>query len=211
MTIIGAIPYQPIFLRRNHVSAHPSDTIEALIQRAKSGDSNAVTRLYEMYIDQIYRYVAYRVPESEAEDITSDVFINMVEGLPNYTFTGAPFESWLYRIASARVADYYRKTKQREFVELPETLKSSNPAPEETMIVDQEQAKIREKLQHLSEEQQTILIMRFVERKSHEEVAEMLNKTVTAVKTTQHRALKRLAQLMGQAEKERHYLRGRDE
>lgn len=211
MTTIGALPYQPVFPRRNYVSAHPSDTIEALIRRAQSGDSNAVTRLYEMHIDKIFRYVAYRVPETEAEDITSDVFINMVEGLPNYTFTGAPFESWLYRIASARVADYYRKTKQSEHVELPETLKSSNPEPEETLIIDQEQAKIREKLQHLSEEQQTILIMRFVERKSHEEVADLLNKTVTAVKTTQHRALKRLAQLMGQAEKERHYLRGRDE
>ena len=88
------------------VSTPPPNSIEALIRRAQRGDSTAVTELYEMHVEQIYRYVAYRVPDNEAEDITSDVFINMVESLPSFTYTGAPFEAWLYRIASARIADF---------------------------------------------------------------------------------------------------------
>ena len=204
--------FYPIALPwRINVSAPSPNSIETLINRAKVGESQAVTELYEMHVDQIYRYVAYRVPEDDAEDITSDVFINMVQGLPSFTYTGAPFESWLYRIASARIADYYRKNKRREHVELNDHYKSDNPEPEETLILNQEQQKIRDKLKKLGEDQQTLLILRFVERKSHEEVAKIMGKSISAVKTMQHRALQRLAQLMGQEKKERYYLRGQDE
>ena len=96
------------------------------------------------------------------------------------------------------------------YVELNEHYKSDNPQPEETLILNQEQQKIRDKLKNLGEEQQTLLILRFVERKSHEEVAEIMGKSLSAVKTMQHRALQRLAQLMGKEKKERSYLRGQD-
>lgn len=193
------------------MSSPSPNSIETIINRAKTGDSEAVTQLYEMHVELIYRYIAYRVPEHEAEDITSDVFINMVQSLPSFTYTGAPFESWLYRIASARIADYYRKKSRREHVELHEQLKSEQPQPEDTLISTQEQQLIRDKLKNLSSDQQTLLILRFVERKSHEEVAQILGKSATAVKTMQHRALQRLAQLMGKDKKERYYLRGQDE
>jgi RNA polymerase sigma factor (sigma-70 family) len=64
-------------------------------------------------------------------------------------------------------------------------------------------------LSQLSDEQQTILVLRFVERKSHEEVAQVLGKSIDAIATAQHRALKRLAELMGTEKSSRHYLRGR--
>jgi RNA polymerase sigma-70 factor, ECF subfamily len=205
-----AISYPIALPWRINVSTPSPNSIETLINRAKVGESEAVTELYEMHVEKIYRYVAYRVPQDDAEDITSDVFINMVQGLSSFTYTGAPFESWLYRIASARISDYYRKTKRNKHVELNEHYKSDNPQPEETLILNQEQQKIRDKLKNLGEEQQTLLILRFVERKSHEEVAEIMGKSLSAVKTMQHRALQRLAQLMGKEKKERSYLRGQD-
>jgi len=211
MTILQATMYPIAIPWRINVSFPSPNSIETLINRAKEGESDAVTQLYELHVDQLYRYIAYRVPVEDAEDITSDVFINMVQSLPSFTYTGAPFESWLYRIASARIADYYRKNKRRKHVELDEQYKSNHPQPEEMLISEQEQAQIRDKLKNLSEDQQTLLILRFVERKSHEDVAQVLGKSVTAVKTMQHRALKRLAQLMGKEKKERYYLRGLDE
>ena len=211
MAILQATTYPFATRWRINVSFPSPNSIETLINRAKVGESDAVTQLYEMHVDRIYRYIAYRVPEDDAEDITSDVFINMVQSLSTFTYTGAPFESWLYRIASARIADYYRKTKRTEHIELHEQYKSEQPQPEETLISSQEQQQIRDKLKSLSEDQQTLLILRFVERKSHEEVAQVLGKSVTAVKTMQHRALQRLAQLMGKDKKERYYLRGQDE
>lgn len=211
MSVSRLAQYPIAPLRRISVSLPQDNSIEGVIERAKVGDSDAVTQLYELHVDKIYRYVAYRVPDTEAEDITSDVFINMVEGLPSYTYTGAPFEAWLYRIASARIADYYRKSKRTQQQELDERLKSSRPQPEENLILTQEQQQIRDKLQALNEDQQTLLLLRFVERKSHEEVAQIMGKSVNAVKVMQHRALNRLAKLMGQEKKERHYLRGEDE
>jgi RNA polymerase sigma-70 factor, ECF subfamily len=211
MAMLHAIDNPIVIPWRINVSSPLPKSIEAIITRAKAGESEAVTQLYEMHIGQIYRYIAYRIPENDAEDVTSDVFINMVESLPAFTYTGAPFEAWLYRIASARVADYYRKKNRSEHVELNERLKSNHPQLEETLITAQEQQLIRDKLKNLSEDQQTLLILRFVERKSHDEVAQLLGKSVSAVKTMQHRALQRLAQLMGKDKKERYYLRGQDE
>ena len=83
----------------------PAD-LETLIERARTGDTDAVAALYRLHAPAIFRYIAYRVPtEADAEDLTAEVFLRMVEGLPAYRSEGAPFEAWLYRIAAARVAD----------------------------------------------------------------------------------------------------------
>ena len=184
---------------------------EKLITRAKSGNRAALTELYELHVDKIFRYVAYRVPESDVEDVTAEVFVRMVEGLGKYTYTGAPFEAWLYSIASARVADFHRKNKRQNLEEIDESFKDDQTLPEMKLLRAQEQEKIRDVLQKLSDDEQQLLILRFVERKSHKEVAEVMGKHEAAIRTMQHRALKRLAQLMGTDEKSRHYLRGEKE
>jgi len=187
---------------------HKKLSEEQLIKRAKSGDNIAISTLYEQHVDQIFRYVAYRVPENDAEDITAEVFVKMVESLPKFEYTGAPFEAWLYRIASARVADFHRQRNRQQIGEINETLSDERPLPEERMLENQEHKQLREALSNLSEEDQRLLILRFVERKSHEEVAEIMGRSSAAIRTAQHRALKRLAQHLDVKGKERHYLRG---
>lgn len=185
------------------------DEVQRLIQRAQRGDSAAVAQLYQTYSQRIYRYVAYRISRTEdAEDITAEVFVKMVEGLRNYRWTGAPFETWLYSIASARVIDFRRRAGRRPQSELNETLSDSQPFPEENLQQAQELQRLRAAVQQLTEEQQTILVLRFIERKSHQEVAEIVGKSVPAVKSIQHRALIELTARLGQEEKVRHYLRG---
>ncbi|MBZ0299277.1 MAG: sigma-70 family RNA polymerase sigma factor [Anaerolineae bacterium] len=186
--------------------------IRQVIKRASQGDAAAITTLYEAHVDAIYRYIFYRVPTgADAEDLTAEVFLKMVEGLPGYTFTGAPFETWLYRIAAARIADFYRRANRQPQSELTEFLTDGLPLPEEHIQQNQEIDILRQALQQFSEEEQTILILRFVERKSHKEVADILGKTANAVKAAQHRTLVQLAALLGSEEKVRHYLRGDDD
>lgn len=186
--------------------------VRQVVQRAQSGDGGAVATLYQLFAQPLYRYVVYRVPTTQdAEDILSEVFIRMVEGLPGYVLTDAPFESWLYRIAAARIADFYRRSSRRSESELDETFADDEPLPEEMLVEQQDFNLLRDAIRSLSEDQQTILILRFVERKSHEEVAAILNKSMTAVKSTQHRALTQLTELLGSSHKIRHYLRGRHE
>lgn len=182
---------------------------EELINRAKLGDKTAISTLYEKHVDQIFRYIAYRVPENDAEDITAEVFVRMVESLPKFEYRGAPFEAWLYRIASARVADFHRKRGRRQIDEINDNLTDDDPLPEEQMQEKQEHKQLREALSQLNEDDQKILILRFVERKSHEEVALIMGKKPAAIRTAQHRALKKLAGNLNAEGKERHYLRGK--
>jgi RNA polymerase sigma-70 factor (ECF subfamily) len=79
------------------------------------------------------------------------------------------------------------------------------------MLLDQEASELRAALGKLSQEQQEVLLLRFVNHKSHEEVSRVLKKSVSAVKTIQYRALSQLATLLGSEKQGRHYLRGRHE
>lgn len=187
----------------------PMSRTDQMIRRAQQGEGGAVAWLYEHYAQQIYRYIYYRVgTETDAEDLTAEVFVRMVEGLSSYRLTGAPFEAWLYRIAEARIIDFRRRANRRPQVELLDNLIDQSALPEEHALQKQELEQLAQALRQLNEEQQAILILRFVERKSHEEVAQLLNKSVTAVKSAQHRALMQLVSLLGSDEKVRHYLRG---
>ena len=188
------------------MSDSEQNTEREMIELAKLGDELAVEWLYNQHINKIYRYVAYRVPDHEAHDITADVFIKMLEGVKRFTYTGAPFESWLYRIAQARVADYHRKGS-RATEEVTDDLTDNSLQPEEFLQTKQEFKQVREALTQLTDDEQTLLLLRFVEQKSHEEVAEILGKSHAAVRTMQHRALHKLATLLKADGKERHYLR----
>lgn len=189
--------------------ARASLDVNELVTRAQRGDRNAVAALYQVHAQAIFRYVVCRVPTTaDAEDLTAEVFVSMVKGLPSYRLTGAPFESWLYRIAASRIADYYRKSSRTPQTDLSETLPDLSLQPEEQILQNQTLDLLRSALSQLPEDHQTILILRFVERKSHEEVAEIMDKSLSAVKSAQYRALKRLTELLGTEHKVRHYLRG---
>ena len=122
-----------------------------LIRRAQTGDADAVASLYRRYVAAITRYIGYRVgDESVVEDLTAEVFLHMVEGLPRYRITGAPFEAWLYRIAAARVADYYRHAGREQPEDNLEMLHSSQPSPESGLQQREELDALRAALSELS-------------------------------------------------------------
>jgi RNA polymerase sigma-70 factor (ECF subfamily) len=183
---------------------------QRLIARAQAGDGDAMASLYRRHVDAIACYIAYRVPDAAAvEDLTAEVFLRMVESLPGYHPTGAPFEAWLYRIAATRVADHYRRGPWRQERGLDEASVGTHDLALEWDIVEREEfAALRAALHELTDEQQTILLLRFVERKSHGEVARILDKSPQAVAAAQHRALRKLADLLGTSKFGRHYLRG---
>jgi len=189
-----------------------SDTPEReLIARARRRDREAVAELYRRYVQAIARFIAFRVSDQAlVEDLTAEVFLRMVEALPHYRVTGAPFEAWLYRIAAARIADHYRDASRHPHDPLSESLSSGQPSLEWSVEQREEIEALRTALRRLSVEHQTILVLRFVERKSHDEVRRIIGKTPEAVATAQHRALRQLARLLGTDKINRHYLRGNE-
>lgn len=168
-----------------------------LLERARQRDPDAIASLYREHVDTITRYIGYRVSDQNViEDLTANVFLKMVEKLPDFRYTGAPFEAWLYRIAATQVADYYRIKARRPVEALTESLVSDQPTAESIVQQTQEFESLHDGIGQLNEEQQTILFLRFVERKSHDEVGQILAKSARAVATAQHRALKHLASLL---------------
>jgi RNA polymerase sigma-70 factor (ECF subfamily) len=168
-----------------------------LIERAQKGDKAAIGELYRAHVDMVYRYIYARVGDAVvAEDLTAQVFLKAVEGLPNYEPSGSPFAAWLYRIAHARTVDHWRQEQRRREVVLDEAVPTASPPPEDRLIWQEEWNTALDLLARLTDDQRDVLILRFIGEMSLSEVADILGKTVGAVKAAQHRALAALARLM---------------
>ena len=168
-----------------------------LIRRAQEGDKQAIGELYRVHVDVIYRYIWARVrDDSLAEDLTAQVFLKALEGLPTYEPSGKPFVAWLYRIAYARIVDHWRKLERRVEVPLEETLPSREPRPVDLLEFEADWIMAMELLAQLTDDQQDVVILRFIGEMSLADVAQTVGKTVGATKALQYRALATLARLL---------------
>jgi RNA polymerase sigma-70 factor (ECF subfamily) len=167
---------------------------DTLVQKAQQGNKEAFGTLYDRYVLKIYRFVYLKVSDkSEAEDITQQVFIRAWENIGSFTFQGFPFSSWLYRIASNAVIDSYRTKKSTVSIELVSESEISYIARgEEVLDIKREIFQVMNALKELKPDEQSILVMRFVDELSNKEVAHALGKTEGSVRVIQHRALKQL-------------------
>lgn len=170
------------------------DELAALVEEAKKLEPEALAKLCEYFYPKIYRYVFYRVhkPE-EAEDLTSDVCVRAVEAIGKQK---GSFSAWLYRIASNLIIDHYRRKAVRQEIALDkEALEISNGRDEELeKVLTHEQ--VRKALQKLTDEQQQVVVLKFIEGYDNPEIAEMLGKSVGAIKGLQFRALAALKEIL---------------
>jgi RNA polymerase sigma-70 factor, ECF subfamily len=172
----------------------PNTDEQVLIQHAKRGDGAAVAELYRRHSPAIFRYFYYRVHDREtAEDLTGDVFVKMVEGLPRFEDRGAPLAAWLFRIAHDRAVDHHRRAAYRQNDELTDGLAAEAPSPETQAQERLELERLFAQVATLTDEQRTVIQLRFIEAYSLEECAAILGKTTGAIKALQHRALHQLA------------------
>jgi RNA polymerase sigma-70 factor (ECF subfamily) len=170
-----------------------------LVKRAMAGAADAFGELYKLYLDAIYRYVYYRTKDAhDAEDLTEQVFLKAWEALPKYKRRGNPFTSWLYRIAHNVVADYYRRKKPTIPMSPLEENEwaSEQPTSLEQVIKAEEAAALAAAITQLPEEQQQVIVLRFIEGRKHAEVAHIIGKSEGACRVIQHRALVALNQLL---------------
>jgi RNA polymerase sigma-70 factor (ECF subfamily) len=178
-------------------SSKERDDEVRLIQQAKQGDKRAISALYQRHVDLVYRYVWARVQdEAVAEDLTAQVFLKALEALPSYEPSGKPFAAWLYRIAYARVVDHWRQRDRRVEVPLDEALPARGPKPGEFIEAEGDWGQAIDLLAQLTDDQQDVMILRFIGELSLAEVAETVGKTVGATKAIQHRALASLARML---------------
>jgi RNA polymerase sigma-70 factor (ECF subfamily) len=186
------------------MSGQPEDE-HVLLMKAQQGDADAFGGLYERYAQAVYRYInAHLGDQMDVEDLTNDVFFKAWHSLPRYHERGVPFLAFLFRIARNRLIDHYRQQHpQSTFSEaLENTHADNNPGPAETLLEEAGHQELALVLSQIREDYRTVLVLRFINQLSPKETAEIMKRSIGAVRVLQHRALESLREVVNLRENE---------
>jgi RNA polymerase sigma-70 factor, ECF subfamily len=172
-------------------AAAPSAKVRRLVTRAQRGDRAALEQLYLLHFDRIYSYLYLSVGNRhDAEDLTNQTFIKMLERIDRFVWRQVPFSAWLFRIAHNLAMDHFRAGRRwQPEGEPPEDQGAPEPSAEEAAFRTIGRESMLGMIGNLSEDQQQVLTLKFLFDFSNAEVAAILGKTEGAVKSLQHRAL----------------------
>ncbi|MEK9132669.1 MAG: sigma-70 family RNA polymerase sigma factor [Patescibacteria group bacterium] len=170
--------------------------IEELVIKSQCGNSEAFGKLYDIFIDSIYRYIYYRVNQGEAEDLTELVFLKTWENINQYKFDQKNFSSWIFRIAHNVVIDFYRAHRQDE--ELVETLHDERIEADTTNRAHRslDNRILSESIGKLKDAYRQVLILKYINDFSNEEIAQITGRSQAALRILQFRALKHLRRIL---------------
>lgn len=174
---------------------------KSIAAKKENFDTHVIGAIYDQYFSEVYRFALYRVGDpSVAEDIASDVFIRLLEAVNNGRGPETNIKGWLIGTASHAAMDHLRQKYRRPEADIPESLPDLEPDP--TMQVDQREQNqmVRHAYLKLTDEQQTVIALRFGQGYSLEETAAYMNKNLNAVKALQFRALAALQREIGEVD-----------
>ena len=165
--------------------------VRELVDRAQQGDRDALEELYLIHFDRIYGYLHVSVGNRhDAEDLTTQTFLKMLESIGKFRWQSAPFSAWLFRIAHNLAMDHFRSRRRWQPEEdVPEPIGSEEPSAELAAMQSIGRQSMLELIEKLSPEQQQVLTLKFVFNFANAEAATILGKTEGAIKSLQHRAL----------------------
>jgi len=171
-----------------------------LVSRIVSGDEEAFGTLYDVYINDIHRFIYFRVGSAEeAEDLASEVFLRLWQYLSTHQKKVDNVRALMYRIARNAVIDHYRKNG-REMVALDEshaeTIEDTSIRIEEHAELKDEVSRLKEVITQLTPAEQELITLRYVDDLSVNEIAAIVEKSTGAVRVALHRAIKSLKQVL---------------
>jgi RNA polymerase sigma-70 factor, ECF subfamily len=175
--------------------------LRRLVEYAQQGDREALEALYLLHFDRIYSYLHMSVGNRhDAEDLTTQTFLKMLEAIGRFRWRSAPFSAWLFRIAHNLAMDHFRASKRwQPEEEVPEPEGSEESSAEDAALESIGRRSMLELIETLSHEQQQVLTLKFVFNFSNGEAATILGKSEGAVKSLQHRALASLQKQVARA------------
>jgi RNA polymerase sigma-70 factor (ECF subfamily) len=168
-----------------------TEHVRELVARGQKGDRDALEELYLIHFDRIYSYLHVSVGNRhDAEDLTTQTFLKMLEKIGTFKWQSAPFSAWLFRIAHNLAMDHFRARRRwQPEEEVPEPPGEEEPSAELTAMQTIGRESMLKLIDRLSPEQQQVLTLKFVFNLPNAEVAAILDKTEGAIKSLQHRAL----------------------
>lgn len=173
----------------------PADDDAPLIDAAVLGDTTAFAALYDRHMARVYRHCYYHTSSrSDAQDLTQQTFLKAWQAMPRFRRGQAPFLAWLLTISSNLAASHHRKGTARE-LPLPDDLplRHAQAVDPETAALDRlDHAAVRRAILALKPERRHVIVLRFIEGFSVDEVAAALGKSANNIRVIQHRALAEL-------------------
>jgi RNA polymerase sigma-70 factor, ECF subfamily len=188
-----------------HDRAH--DAAWDLVGRAQQGDMRAFGDLYDRYVDVVFRYVLFRVGDRNlAEDVTSETFVRALRRISTVSYQGRDVGAWFVTIARNLVLDHVKSSRYRlevttaEIAETPAGVAAAAGGPEHEVLTAATNAELMGCVARLNADQQECITLRFLQGLSVAETAVIMGRNEGAIKALQHRAVRRLAQLMPEVE-----------
>lgn len=177
------------------------DEARELLRRAQEYDERALSRIYNLFADRVFRFIYYRIQDRpRAEDLANEVFVRMLENVVKFRPGGddaaLALTGWIFTIARNLIIDDYRRQKTRAAEPLPE---DDSDLVDSSFDLDMHltRADLQKALAQLTEEQQTVLLLRFEEGFTSAQIGKMMGKTEMAIKALQRRGLATMGRLLG--------------
>jgi RNA polymerase sigma-70 factor (ECF subfamily) len=172
---------------------------DRLLAEAIDGSQAAVMQIYEIYHTPIYQYLRMRVADQMlAEDLASEVFVKLINALRGKRPPRDSLRGWLFQVARNVLHDHYGKATRMPDTTLEEWLPAPDdeqPEPQFFSRVDLEV--VRRGISQLNPEQQEVIVLRFGQMLDVQSTADIMGKSVSAVKVLQFRALEKLRAAIG--------------
>jgi RNA polymerase sigma-70 factor (ECF subfamily) len=171
-----------------------------LVRLAQEGDGEAFGQLYDRYVDTVFRFIYFRVNDrSLAEDFTSETFLRALRRIGTISYQGRDIGAWFVTIARNIVLDHLKSARHRLETPTADTIEGRDHAQStEAAVLDTLQSeRLMAAVNQLGDEQRECVLLRFVQGMSVSETAAIMGKNDGAIKALQHRAVRKLADLVG--------------
>ena len=170
-----------------------------LVTAAQQGDQGAFGQLYDRYVDVVFRFILFRVGDRPlAEDLTSETFLRALRRISSVSYQGRDVGAWFVTIARNLVLDHVKSSRYRLEMTTADILDSSadDRGPEHEVVEEATATELMRCVAQLGRDQQECIMLRFMQGLSVSETAAVMGRNEGAVKALQHRAVRRLAQLL---------------
>lgn len=173
-----------------------NEQIASLVVDAQAGNAEAFGEIYDFYVQKIYRYIYFKVDQSEALDLTESVFLKAWEHLRTYKKGQHAFSAWLFRIAHNLVVDYHRFNKFSIPLDnhIQDHKRENNPEFITEQSLSREGLKIA--LNSLKKSYRQIILLKYINELENHEIAQIMGKTEGSLRVLKHRALQELKKIL---------------
>jgi RNA polymerase sigma-70 factor (ECF subfamily) len=165
-------------------------------------------RLYDEHIEAIFRYVLRRVADmAEAEDLTAQTFYKALRSFWRFRLSGGNASAWLYRIATNEINSHYRNQRITPGLD-PTAVTADLHDAERELAVSRMYLDLHRALRSLDPDDQALIVLRYFEQKSYDEIAPILRRRPGTLAMRANRALKKLKNELHQRGIDHEELRG---